>query len=258
MDAVFARHALEGAVERFGSLVRSAEPSTRVRGSDWTVAEVAAHVLTIASAYEGYIRDDIQPVIRLAHVNEDNARNLAQSGPVDVADVLDAIERATAGFVAATADLPLEHPMRWHDVTSNVGTVYGIFLGELLIHGRDIARTLRRPWSISRPEALLIFEAITGVAKWFVNPKRAKPDATFQLSLRRGPTYAMHFADGALTVENGRARHADCRIWGDPRALVLVIYKRRSQWSEITRGRLIAGGRRPWLAISFVKRFSGF
>jgi hypothetical protein len=29
--------------------------------------------------------------------------------------------------------------MRWHDVSATVGTMYGIYLGELLIHGDDVA-----------------------------------------------------------------------------------------------------------------------
>jgi len=41
----------------------------------------------------------------------------------------------------------------------------------------------------------------------------------------------------------------------DPVACLLVFYGRRSEWPEILRGRMLAWGRRPWLAVSFVKRF---
>jgi hypothetical protein len=41
----------------------------------------------------------------------------------------------------------------------------------------------------------------------------------------------------------------------DPVAFLLVAYKRRSQWTEIIRGRLVAWGRRPWLALSLVQMF---
>jgi hypothetical protein len=44
-------------------------------------------------------------------------------------------------------------------------------------------------------------------------------------------------------------------ISADPAALLLVLYKRRSQWPAIARGKLLAWGRRPWLAFSLAGRF---
>jgi hypothetical protein len=47
----------------------------------------------------------------------------------------------------------------------------------------------------------------------------------------------------------------DVSISADPAALLLVLYKRRSQWPAIARGKLLAWGRRPWLAFSLAGRF---
>jgi hypothetical protein len=99
---------------------------------------------------------------------------------------------------------------------------------------------------------------MANTSPWFVDARRAAHDAVFEVNVRKGPTFSFHFASGSLTVEAGRATRPDCRIRGDAVALGLVLYKRRSQWTQIARGRLIAGGRRPWLALSFVDRFGGY
>jgi hypothetical protein len=35
----------------------------------------------------------------------------------------------------------------------------------------------------------------------------------------------------------------------DPVGFLLVAYGRSSQWSEIARGRIVAWGRKPWVAL---------
>jgi len=259
MDMTNARVAIEGAADRFAGLVRSApNPGLGIANSHWTVADVAAHVLTFAEAYEGYLRDETDPVIRVKEINLDNAQNLARLEERDVGVLTDRLAHSTASFLSVIDGLEATQPMRWHDVPATLGTVCGIYLGELLIHGDDVARTLGRPWPIARADGRIIFEAMVNVAQWFVDARRARRDAVFEVTARKGPTYTFHFVSGSLTVEAGRALRPDCRLWGDPVALVLVLYKRRSQWSQIGRGRLIAGGRRPWLALSFVDRFGGY
>jgi hypothetical protein len=230
----------------------------RVRHSDWTVADVAAHVLTFAEAYEGYLRDDTEPVVRIDHLNADNARNLVRLAERGVRILTDRLLRATTSFLAASEGFEATHPMRWHDAPATLGTVYGIYLGELLIHGDDVARTLRQAWPISREEGGIIFDALADVAPMFVNPSRAARDGVFEVNVRKGPTFGFRFTGASLTVEAGRATHPDCRIWGDAVALVLVLYKRRSQWTQIALGRILASGRRPWLAVSFADRFGGY
>jgi Mycothiol maleylpyruvate isomerase N-terminal domain len=259
MNVTDARIAVDEATKRFAALLRSSpDPAMRIRHSDWTVADVAAHVLSFAEAYEGYLQDDSDPVVRVHDLNIDNARNLARLDERDIGILTDRLARASAAFLAASDGLDATHPMRWHDVAATVGTVYGIYLGELLIHGDDVARTLRRSWPITRTEGAIVFEAIAQAAPWFVDARGAVRDAAFEVNARKGPTFSFRFASASLTVEAGRATRPDCRIWGDAVALVLVLYKRRSQWTQIARGRLIAGGRRPWLALSFVDRFGGY
>ena len=60
----------------------------------------------------------------------------------------------------------------------------------------------------------------------------------------------MAIADGTATVAAAGER-ADCVITADPVVFLLLGYGRITQWPQIIRGRLRAGGRKPWLAMRF-------
>ena len=139
---------------------------------------------------------------------------------------------------------------------TSVGTVYGIYLGELLLHGRDVARAAGRRWPITPSQATMIFEGATAVAHGFLDEKKVRGlRVTYEVRLRGGPRLTFAFTDGALTVTPGSAPRADCRVSADPLAVVLVIYKRSSQWAQIAQGKLMAFGRKPWLAFRFASLF---
>lgn len=47
----------------------------------------------------------------------------------------------------------------------------------------------------------------------------------------------------------------DVIVSAEPVTFLLVVYKRVSQWPAILTGRLVARGRRAWLAPAFAGRF---
>ena len=128
-------------------------------------------------------------------------------------------------------------------------------LGEFEIHGRDIARALGHRWTIAPAHARLILDGAAPVMPGLVNPATAAGHtATYELRIRGGTTHFWAFRDGQFSIVD-ELRRPDVVLSADPVACLLVFYGRRSQWPEILRGRMLAWGRRPWLAVSFVKRF---
>jgi len=127
-----------------------------------------------------------------------------------------------------------------------------LLLGEQLMHGHDVARGLGRPWPITRHEAVLVFEAARAMMPIAVNPARAG-ELTATYELRAGPSvrFVVRLAGGRVTVEESAGQAVDCRVVADPLTLLLVAYGRMSQGRAITRGRLFAWGRRPWLGPRF-------
>jgi hypothetical protein len=68
--------------------------------------------------------------------------------------------------------------------------------------------------------------------------------------MRGGGRYRLVVDDGTAVVTSAGEK-ADCVITADPVTFLLVGYGRVGQWSQIIRGNLLAGGRKPWLAAKF-------
>ena len=62
--------------------------------------------------------------------------------------------------------------------------------------------------------------------------------------------------DHGTAVVTAAGEKSDCVITADPVAFLLLGYGRISQWSPILRGKLRAGGRKPWMAMKFATLMS--
>ncbi|ORV17937.1 hypothetical protein AWB95_05815 [Mycobacterium celatum] len=126
-----------------------------------------------------------------------------------------------------------------------------LLLGEQLVHGLDIARATGQPWTISRDDALLVVPAALALAPNYLRQSRTRGMHTsFELRIRGGGRYRMAVDDGTAVVSAAGGK-ADCVVTADPVTFLLVGYGRVSQWSQIIHGKLLAGGRKPWLAAKF-------
>jgi hypothetical protein len=259
VDAADARAAFADNAGRFAALIRSAPDAEQpVVGSDWCVREVAAHLVALGESLVRYLTGDTTPAVDLSDLTRTNPVAIATVRERDLAALANKLEAAVNRFLDLTRDRDVTDAMWWHGVETPVGAVYGVGIGELLMHGVDVARTIRRPWAIDKGAATIVFEGVVQVVHLFVEPTRAHDDASFELRLRTGPSFVLRFSNGELRVEGGRARDVDCRVSADPVALLFVLYKRRSQWRAIARGQLVAFGRKPWLAFGLKDRFGGF
>ena len=126
-------------------------------------------------------------------------------------------------------------------------------VAELLIHGRDVAAVGSTPWPVAADDASAIIANIAPLLPLLVNPATtADLEAVVRVRLRRGPQLDLAFDHGTLTLGAGDRRPA-VTVSADPVAFLLVAYGRASQWSAIARGRLLAWGRRPWLALRLTR-----
>jgi hypothetical protein len=183
-----------------------------------------------------------------------NSLNLDEVGLTDPAALSGLVGEETVAYVREAAELP-----PGATVPAEVGpaltveVVSAILLGELLIHGFDIARTLGRSWPIGRPEANLVAAGAIAILPQFVNEGAAHgAKVTYELRMRGGPRATVRIEDGALRVEQSRPETVvDARISADPAAFLLVGYGRQSQWGPLLRGKLLAWGRKPWAAFRF-------
>jgi uncharacterized protein (TIGR03083 family) len=249
------RASLASAAGRFGALLRSAgDPDRPVPGSSWTVAEVGAHLVGGTTSYSSYLAGSTAAWADLSDLPggslaASNARNVAEVAERDLVVLAGTIEANVDGLVAATAGRDGAEPVFWHGRHVPLTTFLASAVAELLVHGRDVAVALDRPWPIAADDARQVILGLVPLFDLLVRPDRvAGVRVTYEVRLRGGGAVTLAFHDGALDAGPGRTARADCRISADPVAFLLVAYGRRSQWPAIATGKLTAWGRRPWWA----------
>jgi uncharacterized protein (TIGR03083 family) len=264
-----ARKALSRAADRWADLLRSL-PDTRaaIPGSSWTVGDAAAHVVmelrTEALVAAGEAVSWAEGVTSAPGTprgaGELNARAVtaeAERRPQALADML---AKAVGDFLAASAKLSPDHPMPSQyfqgEMALDLAGVTGAELGEVLVHGHDIAKATGCPWPVAADDARLALRAALRLTSAYVNPDTARGHSGgYDLRIRGGPRVVIRFTDGRASLEQPGGVPVDCHILAAPVALLFVLYGRTSQWGPIAKGELLTWGRRPWRALSFKQLF---
>jgi hypothetical protein len=219
---------------------------------------VGAH-LTGVTAYTAMLRGVPSPARSIDAIAAWNQANVARVAELDCAALAAQVHHAYSGFLEEARRHAAEELVGWHaDLRLPVSALCAILAGEAYIHGRDIARALRRPWRLDPRDARTIFLGLLPVLPHYVDPRRAaRCTATFDIRLRGDPaahaTFAFHH--GRLTIGPPDGQPVDCRISADPAAQLLVTYGRSGPLRPALRGRITAGGRKPWLGLRLPRLF---
>jgi uncharacterized protein (TIGR03083 family) len=269
VDAGRARAALAELTPRTAALIAAIDrPERRTTGLEWTLAETAAHLVVGLRGYTGAVQGDMTEWSH--HIPGSTAFRERLSGMTtsslaavpsrDPAVLSRALTDALDAFLEAGAGVPAEQPVPtpWYapDATLPLGVATCLLLGEQVIHGWDIARTLGRPWPIAREHALLLVHVFMTMVPLALNPDAARGTRTvYAMHVRGGPGFVLRVENGTAAVEPLGSQRIDCHISGDPVSLTLAAYGRISQWRAIARGGLLAYGRRPWLGLRMLDLF---
>lgn len=217
----------------------------------WSAAELGAHLVSLPSRYRRMAQT---PASFPASLSADNHRELAavsERAPGALADLLE-VEVATL-LEAFGADG--EQPVWYFTVAHTVTGVGAILLGELLLHGLDLARACQRSWPITRAQALACLRGVLPAIILTVDADAApKATGTYHLHLlhlRGGEDWTVRVHEGAVRVERDRPRQADLPLSADPVMFLLNAYGLISRARALLSGRIICWGRRPWLAVRF-------
>lgn len=237
-----------------GRLLREAQSGdARVAGLDWSVADLGAHLVSIPNRFHrmasGERFSGRSDMVTL------NARMIDAVAEHDLEALARRFEAETAALLAALGDDP-DAPFDWYDLRVRACDAAGIVLGEYLVHGLDLASTNDEPWPIQRAEALSAIGSVVAVLPEFVNHEAvAGVDATIELRLRGRTPLAITVAHGTAAFHEGPAERPDLTVSADPVAYLLVGYGRSGTLRPVLTGKILAWGRRPWLAARFPKFF---
>ena len=228
-------------------------------GLAWTAGQTAAHVVADMGEYTEaltrHVNGEHAAELNIPDGSPARARNSANDRHlVDVperdmrrlADLLEAAGRE----ISCRPPLAIDTSERVALLTADglvlePAVMTCLLLGEQLVHGLDIARAAHRPWNIERDDALLAIPAALSLVPKYLRPRTT--NASFELRLRGAPRYRVAIANGTGVVTVAGEK-ADCVITADPVTFLLLGLSRVPQLPQLLRGKLRAGGRKPWLA----------
>jgi uncharacterized protein (TIGR03083 family) len=262
------RASIPKAAARANELIRSIpDVNAPIPRSTWSVGDTAAHLVVVFRAFtdavegrleywdERYGEGDIRTWARLAAGNERTLVEVANRD--DPRALARQLREGVQAFLAVTASRPPDYTFRtpWYggDRTRVLGCITCLVLGELVLHGYDIATALGRPWPIDPDDARRIISGVfTHMGPLVGNPETTKGRrVSYQFDVRGGPRFILRYEDGKGTAEPAGSGPVDCHLVGDPVTMLLFGYGRISQWGKIATGKLSAWGSKPWLGLQF-------
>jgi len=243
---------VEAATNQLCAVLRSAsDPDVRAVGT-WTVRDVGAHLASGIPLYTGIVRGEGSTYTRLDRIAELNAAAITAITDRDCTSLADQIESAAAEFVTAVRTTPGDPEVVYHaGILLRVSSVTALLLGEMLIHGYDVAQASRRSWFIAPDDAGLVLRGGLTILPYFVDRAAAAGvRASFDIRLRGkdGLRLCLAFDDGSVNVAFGCTESVDCHLSADPATFLLLMYGRQGPLRSALTGKVIAWGRKPWLA----------
>jgi uncharacterized protein (TIGR03083 family) len=219
---------------------------------NWSVRDVAAHLLDVVEDHQNVARGNGTAVATSEEIGPHNQRLVEARAETDVAAIAERYEREMAAYVDYLDGVDGDPIVSWADIKIPLSTVIAADIAECLMHGFDITNAEGRPWHIDPRRAALSSKGISPMTMNYVDKENAAGvRAAFDLRLRGQWQLHFLFDDGELSIEEPANRPIDVHISADPVAFMLVGYGRASQWGPLLKGKIVAYGRKPWLAMRF-------
>ncbi len=238
---------------------------------EWTVADTAAHVLSLATWYATLFDpraarlpvpdlDRLLSAATVDNVRDANATVLRHLPERDPARLADDLQQAVDHLLTATADADPGRPVRWlGDALVPTAGVLSHLVNEVLVHGWDVARALSRPWPMpDRDAALFLDEFLIGMIRRdygnLLGTGVRRPRRPVTVEFR-----SAHTATTSLVLSHGRVRIGtaddppDARVTFRPARFNLMLFGRLSVPHALLRRDVVIGGPRPWLLPSFLR-----
>jgi hypothetical protein len=268
-DAV--RESVRTTAGRFCELVSSIpDPGTRATVK-WSVADMTAHVTTVAFLNTMLLQAATIP-FDMPGLTEAIAATTVEGVHGLNDQVLSYFTERDAGRLTGMlhdhVDLMLT-AARSHDPAETFSWLGGARLplagmfahmvNELLIHGNDIARAVKVPWAMPPEDAALFFDLfyvglVGGNTGRLLDGSKRPLKRPIAVEFRSGYTIPVTFV-----VRNGQAAiepagpPVDATVRFDPATLNMMMFGRISKVQAVLTRKIVIGGRRPWLMPAFLR-----
>ena len=137
--------------------------------------------------------------------------------------------------------------------------MFAHMVNELLIHGNDIARAVKVPWAMPPEDAALFFDLfyatlVSGNSGRLLDGSKRPLKRRIAVEFRSDYTIPVTFVvrNGKVTSEPA-GPGADATVRFDPATLNMMMFGRISKLRAVLTGKIVIGGRRPWLMPAFLR-----
>lgn len=233
------------------------DPDIRVPATpDWSITDVAGHVATEPGRYLALSRGEGSWPARVVDLPTFNDRQVRDLPSRDLSELGAILLRETDKLLAHIEADESSTMMFDGDQEIRSDRALGTLLGEFLVHGHDIAAVIGRAWPIDPGHVPLVMAGLHQVLPGWVDPSETEGhSASYELRIRGYERHVYHFTDGKLTVNPPNVANIDVHISVDPVTQLLLNYGRINPVKAALTGKVIAWGRRPWLASGLTRRF---
>ncbi|MDL4777357.1 maleylpyruvate isomerase N-terminal domain-containing protein [Actinomadura xylanilytica] len=264
------RHSLEHTSERFARLAEQVPDTRRTAVDQWSVADTVAHVTGIAEMYTSLVRAEARrpagvvaelvPATTVDTVDRLNDAMLEGIPDRRIGALTERLRAAVGTVLQTAADADPDRPVPWiGGARVPVAGLLAHLINELLIHGWDIARAARLPWTVPPRDAAAFFELFmvgmtrNGLGRFLDSdepPRHGRIAVEFRSRYTTPATIVLQ--DGRATVEEP-GPGADVRIFFDPATFNLMLFDRIGKARAVLSGKVVVRGRRPWLLPAFLR-----
>lgn len=249
--------ALERTASQLASLVRDVGDSSDVAVGYWTVKHIAAHLAASAALFVGYAKGEGSAIEATSERSAFGESALQPFFSKSAAELASSYESSIERFIGVISSTDGDPERPWiARIPVPLSSLAAISLGEALVHGLDIAKATSRRWSVgSRESGIVVLGLLPSLPHFVRRDVAADLSACYEMRLRDAGRFFLVFERGRLSVEEPSGRAVDCHLSLDPASYLLIGYGRKAQWGPALTGKLIAWGRKPWLALKLSKLF---
>ncbi len=213
---------------------------------EWSVLDTARHLALGAEFFAAIARGEAVQLHDLRRNATATVSAVAAEPETDQRILADQIRRGDEGLVTAArqADGAVEV---FRGVFVSRPVLLALELGELLVHGRDMARACGDRWTIDADDARVALTSTTVLLPYLIDPVAAGDmRLTCEFRVVGGHRSTIRVDRGvAVEVPPGSVR-PDAILSGDPVTMLLLSFGRVSVLRSMVTGRVVPHGRRPW------------
>lgn len=222
----------------------------------WSIGETANHVAGSHEYFLAAARGEAA-LEGLDEVDAGNAQSLAEDperDPSVLADRLEGGVKELVRYAGTVEGNPAVTPFIGVEVP--LSTLLAVELGEVLVHGYDIAHAAGLPWRIEASDALVAHREFLPLFPYLLDEKRsAGARVNAEMRIRGMDPFVVSVHDGILELEEATGQKVDFTMSVDPAVYLLMYFNRVNPLSQMLRGKLLLWGRRPWKIGTFQSVF---